>query len=133
MYFGTWLSGKPVVLTLLTFNPFFVIKTKKLLLSVGGALILGIGAYLNFAQAKTEVQISDLTLANIEAMALNGFIDLDDGLGGGLGDGLGWGGSNSYTICYYSSRVKVGYTYYDCQKCTKETDEMGKRNPSKCY
>ncbi len=44
-------------------------KTKKLLLSVGGALVLGIGAYLNLQQVQNQTQVSDLTFANIEAMA----------------------------------------------------------------
>ncbi len=39
-----------------------------------------------------------------------------------------------YHICYSESRVKVGYTYYDCGSCpTKVYDEKGRGNVSKCF
>lgn len=43
-------------------------------------------------------------------------------------------GSSSYNICYYESRVKVGYTYYDCMNCkVKVYDEQGRGRYSKCF
>ena len=45
-------------------------KTTKILLISGVALLLSAGAVINFLKAaQTEAQFSDLTLANIEALA----------------------------------------------------------------
>ena len=41
-------------------------------------------------------------------------------------------GSN-YVICYSESRVRKGYTYYDCGTCKKIYDERGKGAYSKCF
>ncbi|HTO15417.1 MAG TPA: hypothetical protein VLZ83_06585 [Edaphocola sp.] len=39
-----------------------------------------------------------------------------------------------YNICYYESRVRTGYTYYNCSTCnTKIYDEKGKGSYSKCF
>jgi hypothetical protein len=46
-------------------------KTKKLLISLGATLVLGVGAYLNLQQVQTQQEVSDLTLANLEAMAFD--------------------------------------------------------------
>ncbi len=45
-------------------------KTAKILLASGFALLLSAGAVVNFLQsARAEAEVSDLTLANIEALA----------------------------------------------------------------
>lgn len=38
-----------------------------------------------------------------------------------------------YRICYYRSRVKLKYTYYDCGTCEKVYDEKGIGEYSKCF
>lgn len=38
-----------------------------------------------------------------------------------------------YRICYNRSRVKTGYTYYDCGTCQKVYDEKGKDSESKFF
>ena len=98
-------------------------KFTKIMLSAGGALLIGTGAMTSYikAQQPTTAQ-EELTLANLEAMA---FIDPDLDVDGG---------GQSYVICYSESRVKIGYTYYDCAKCpTKTYDEQGKGRYSKCF
>lgn len=50
---------------------------------------------------------------------------------GGYGDYTGEG--SSHVICYYESKVKVGFSYYDCGSCTKVYDEEAKGKPSKCW
>lgn len=45
-------------------------KAKKILFCLGATLILGVGAVTSYLMAQPEEQISDLTLANIEAMAI---------------------------------------------------------------
>lgn len=56
-----------------------------------------------------------LMLANVEALA------------------DGDAGASKYSICYHESKVKVGYTYYDCDGCKKEYDEKGIGSYSKCF
>ncbi|SUE34589.1 Uncharacterised protein [Rikenella microfusus] len=103
---------------------FFTMKKfSKIMLSAGGALLIGTGAmtsYIKAQQPKTAQE--ELTLANLEAMALmNSALDVD-------------GGGQSYVICYSESRVKKGYTYYDCGKCPEKIyDEQGKGRYSKCF
>ena len=47
-------------------------KRTKILLVSGVALLLSVGAVINFLKAaQTETTVSDLTLANIEALALD--------------------------------------------------------------
>ena len=47
-------------------------KTAKILLGSGFALLLSAGAVVNFLQSsRAEAKVSDLTLANIEALALD--------------------------------------------------------------
>lgn len=42
--------------------------------------------------------------------------------------------SSQYNICYSESKVKVGYTYYNCGDCpTKVYDEQGKGRYTKCF
>ena len=60
-----------------------------------------------------ESERDDLFLANVEA--------------------LSQGESLNYNICYSSSKVVVGYTYYDCGSCEKVYDEKGKGKYSKCF
>lgn len=42
-------------------------------------------------------------------------------------------GNGNYNICYSESRVRSGYTYYDCGSCTKIYDEQGRGIYSKCF
>lgn len=44
----------------------------------------------------------------------------------------GESGSN-YVLCCYESRVRRGYTYYDCATCQKVYDEKGRGSESKCF
>ena len=41
--------------------------------------------------------------------------------------------SGKYVICYSESKVRKGYTYYDCGTCQKVYDEQGKGPYSKCF
>lgn len=59
-------------MTILLLKSFTMKKTTKILLISGVALLLSAGAVINFLKAaQTEAQVSDLTLANIEALALD--------------------------------------------------------------
>jgi hypothetical protein len=35
-------------------------------------------------------------------------------------------------VCYWESKVRTGYTYYDCGSCKKVYDEEGRGKASKC-
>jgi len=49
-------------------------------------------------------------------------------------DGKDDKGGCDYTICYWESKVRTGYTYYACGDClTKVYDEQGKGKKTKCY
>ncbi len=48
-------------------------------------------------------------------------------------EALSQGESANYNICYSSSKVVIGYTYYDCGSCEKVYDEKGKGSASKCF
>ena len=75
------------------------------------AIIASIGINFNISRSTTT-----LAMKNIEALAR------------GEGDGT------RYHICYSESRVKIGYSYYDCGDCpTKVTDEQGKGRYTKCF
>lgn len=53
-------------------------RSNKFLLGGVFALLIGGGAYLNYLKTQPREQLSDLTLANLEAMALPpDFIDID--------------------------------------------------------
>ncbi len=65
-------------------------KTKKFLFGSAAALLIAVGAYLNTQMARSEQQVSDLTLANIEAMAGLGIPDLPPIKG--VAACLGWWG-----------------------------------------
>jgi len=90
---------------------------KKKMAFLAGAVAMGFIAYagqcLNAATA--ERNKSDLTMENVEALS------------------GGEGGSSNYNICYYETKVKVGYTCYDCGTCSKVYDEQGKGKYSKCF
>ena len=64
-------------------------------------------------------QENDILSANIEALS--------------KGEEDGTDGTKGYSICYYESKVVVGYTYYDCVTCKKVYDEKGRGNYSKCF
>lgn len=79
---------------------------KKTMLLLGAGLLIGTGAYLNYrmAQQAQREPISDLTLANIEAMAL---VDKDHDVSGGVtceGQGHIWCPLTN-TSDYYSVTV----------------------------
>lgn len=46
-------------------------KLTKILLTAGVTLVLGTGIITSYLQAQPQEQVSDLTLANIEAMAVS--------------------------------------------------------------
>ncbi|WP_298063655.1 hypothetical protein [uncultured Rikenella sp.] len=50
-------------------------KLTKMMLASGGALLLGTGAVTSYLMVQPEQRMSDLTLANLEAMA---FLDPED-------------------------------------------------------
>lgn len=49
------------------------------------------------------------------------------------GGGSSGGSGSNYNICYSRSKVKVGYTYYDCGSCKKVYDEQALGAYSKCF
>lgn len=49
----------------------------KILLSAAGTLLIGGGAYLSYLKAQPREQLSDLTLANIEALGFS-YIEIGD-------------------------------------------------------
>ncbi len=80
-------------------------------------LIVAVGAMFagyNIYQSQRTVAMSDLALANVEALA------------SGEGDG-----GNSVT-CYSSSQSKSGATYYDCGNCSKQFNSKGVGSSSTC-
>lgn len=60
-------------------------------------------------------ELSALSLSNIEALA------------------SGESGGTNYNVCYSTSKVRTGYTYYDCGSCKKVYDEQGTKSQSKCF
>lgn len=81
--------------------------------------LLTILAGITFTVAQSygmQNQENDILFANIEALSNDG----EDGTKG-------------YSICYYGSKVVVGYTYYDCVTCKKVYDEKGRGHYSKCF
>lgn len=40
--------------------------------------------------------------------------------------------SGTWVVCYYESKLVVGYTYYDCGTCEKCYGEKGYKRYSKC-
>ena len=89
---------------------------KKIISSVFALALLATAGWGVNKSMNSDANLSDLALANVEALA---------------GDESG--GSN-YNICYSESRVKVGYTYYDCGDCpNKVYDEKGRGTYSKCF
>lgn len=78
------------------------------------AAVCGCAVLVHSLYEKEAVD-NNLLLANVEALT-NG----DDS-------------SSNYSICYHKSKVKLGYTYYDCGSCTKVYDEQGKGSASKCF
>lgn len=82
------------------------------MLSAGGALLIGTGAVMNYLKAQQpEQQMSDLTLANLEAMA---FIDPDLDLGGD---------SEGGKIDCYGALVDAGCGHITITKCSTCLDE----------
>ena len=75
-------------------------------------------AIATFVGAKTfrlnAIESNDLLMANVEAMSQEE-------------------GSGNYVICYHESKVRKGWTYYDCGSCSQIYDEKGKGTYSKCF
>ena len=92
-----------------------IMKKIKILLAVAFIGILSYGICSAHGGMSSN-ETNQLLLENVEAIA-------DDEIGG-----------NNYNICYYESRVRRGYTYYNCSTCnTKTYDEKGKGSYSKCF
>lgn len=64
---------------------------------------------------RDKESIMNIVFANIEALASSSE------------------GGDNYKLCYSTSRVKKGYTYYDCGSCQKVYDEKGTGTVSKCF
>jgi len=91
-------------------------KNKNKVLMGMAAVSISVVALANahFAN-KSESSLSALNMANVEALA--------DGESGG----------GNYNLCRSESKVRAGYTYYDCGSCAKVYDEQGKGATSKCF
>lgn len=59
--------------------------------------------------------IMNIVFANIEALASSSE------------------GGDNYKLCYSTSKVKRGCTYYDCGSCQKVYDEKGTGTVTKCF
>ena len=80
------------------------------MLAAGGALLIGAGAVTNYLRAQQpEQQMSDLTLANIEAMA---YIDTELG-----------GDSEGGKIDCYGALANAGSGHITITKCSTCMDE----------
>lgn len=69
----------------------------------------------NIYQSQNSITLSDLVLANVEALA---------------SDNEASGGNR--VTCYSSSSSKSGATYYDCGSCTKQFNSKGTGTSSTC-
>lgn len=76
--------------------------------------VVTIFAGYNMYQSQSTVILSDLALANVEALANNGE-----------------SGGNK-VICYSSSSSKSGASYYDCGPCSREFNSIGTGSSSEC-
>lgn len=76
-------------------------------------LLLTAFAVVAFLVCQEKKERNDLFLENVEALSRTE--------------------SSNYNICYSSSRVRIGYTYYDCGDCKKVYDEKGIGSASKCF
>lgn len=91
-------------------------KIIKLTLAVVVLVASAATGYLSYTQyqEKQLAYANPLMMENINALAESG--------------------SSNYHICYSESKVRKGYTYYDCGDCTtKVYDEQGKGTYSKCF
>ncbi|GHV27015.1 hypothetical protein FACS1894176_08470 [Bacteroidia bacterium] len=81
----------------------------------GGIAVLAIAAVaaFNVNVNSQKNDLSDLSLANVEALASEG------------------SGGNSVT-CYSSSKSSSGSTYYDCGNCSKQFNSKGTGNSGTC-
>lgn len=85
---------------------------KKILLKTTFLVAIVSAGYSVYASQVSE-ELSDLALANIEALA-----------GGELG--------GNTVDCYSSSLPKKGATYYDCGLCRREYNSKGDGNARQC-
>lgn len=85
---------------------------KKLLISLAAIFIIT-GSFLHFNLTE-NTSMSNLSLTDISAKA---HADPESG---------------NEVYCYSESRVKIGYTYYDCGPCDKVYDEEGRGDRLKC-
>lgn len=88
-------------------------KRKMLLATI---LIVASLCVVSYSSQKNQENDSKVFLENVEALTERAEEGGSDGI-----------------ICYYSSKVSIGYTYYDCGTCKKVYDEKGKGSYSKCF
>lgn len=86
-------------------------KRKFFLLTIA---IVAVVATIGISKNANEVELSDLALANVEALA------------------YGESGGGSTVDCYSSSRSSSGATYYDCGTCEKQYNSKGEGNMRTC-
>lgn len=86
---------------------------KKKIIFAGATLLLATAAVTMYSTSNKS-SISDLLNANVEALAR--------------------GESGEYAICYYESKVAIGYSYIFCPDCPQKTmDEKGRGSYTKCF
>lgn len=80
-------------------------------------MLVLIYASVRLSMARVDRHESNLTLENVEALTNDNENE----------------NNRKYHLCYYESKVKVGYTYYDCGSCSKVYNEKGKGAITKCF
>jgi hypothetical protein len=78
------------------------------------ALAIGAVATFNLNVANRDSATSDVSLANVEALA------------------SGESGTGNAVTCYSSSVSKSGATYYDCGSCTRQFNSKGTGSSGTC-
>lgn len=79
-------------------------------MAVAATLFAGYSAY----NTQNSNELSDIALANVEALANNE------------------GSDGNMVTCYSSSDAKKGSTYYDCGDCKKHFNSTGVKDAGKC-
>ena len=86
---------------------------KKFFYIVSIIVVLAFTVVNIYVVKKSEVQLSETALANVEALAS--------------------GENSGNTVdCYSSSDYKKGSTYYDCGTCTKQINSIGTGSTRTC-
>jgi hypothetical protein len=73
---------------------------KKKIISIAFVAAIAVAAAWNFSQSKAEVELSDMALANVEALASE---ENDDGTG---------------QLCYHTITTKISVQAFYCGTCT---------------